>query len=244
MIDVRLDIICRGKKPVPSFDVLNPRSLRLPGELIMNSRIYRLHPLSRALIVCFAMLSSSSVCSSAQPAPAKAVKTEDNLSLCLRGAPTCDLSSLKADEIARIAENRRRRNIEDCRASFARCDPSALPPEEARQLQTAIRQHNPDKCLGGSPGCDPAQLRGIDATRVAGERAKRNLSRCLEGSAQCDPTVLTPSETGTAMKAWKTRNMDACMGRVAEMRSSEPDQGTSPGRGGSRDLTKFRSMSG
>src|SRR6516162_8071895 len=49
-----------------------------------------------------------------------------NFDRCSKGLPSCQVNLLKPNEIAAMAENYHRRNLEACRTSSSACDPTSL----------------------------------------------------------------------------------------------------------------------
>src|SRR5580704_1895818 len=83
----------------------------------------------------------------AQKQAVTAAKPEDNLDRCMRGLSSCDVSRLRPDDIARLSEAARRKNVAACQSFATACDPTALSPEEQTRLKVAVRQRNLDRCL-------------------------------------------------------------------------------------------------
>src|SRR5580700_8675818 len=77
----------------------------------------------------------------AQKPPRTGATADANLDRCLQGLSSCQVGSLKPEEITRLAEIYRRRNIDACRSVSSSCDPIALPKEElAHALAEANRR--------------------------------------------------------------------------------------------------------
>src|ERR1035438_4500511 len=65
-----------------------------------------------------------------------------NLDRCLHGLPTCDVNRLKPDDVSRIAESNRARNVQNCRSASSSCDPTSLAPEELKAVMSANARRN------------------------------------------------------------------------------------------------------
>src|SRR5215467_1387030 len=91
----------------------------------------------------------------------------DNFERCSKGLPSCQINALKPDEIAKLADNFRRRNLEVCRNGSAGCDPTSLPKLEVAAVTAAAEQRNLDRCMAGASNCDPTALTEEQSKRVS-----------------------------------------------------------------------------
>src|SRR5215208_6242811 len=78
-----------------------------------------------------------------------------NLVNCIKGFATCEISTLRSDEIQQVSDASKRRNLDACLSGASICDPTRLAKAEMDSVQSAWYRRNRERCVNGSPLCDP-----------------------------------------------------------------------------------------
>jgi Protein of unknown function (DUF3761) len=137
--------------------------------------------------------------------------SRQNLSNCLQGFSTCDVSQLSPAERSQVEQAAHQRNYRDCINGFSSCNRFKLTESERPQVQQAAHQRNYRDCLNGFSSCDPSKLTESERPQIQLAAHQRNYRDCLNGFSSCNPSKLTESERPLVQQAAHQRNYRDCL---------------------------------